>query len=56
MKTIKFLNENYIELNGKIYKPYTICNLPSNFGCIDFNSGEGISEWFKYKGFTYIRK
>ena len=56
MNTIKYLKDNRIELNGVIYKPYTICNLPSNFGCIEFNSGEGISEWFNHKGSTYIRK
>ena len=56
MNTIKYLKDNRIELNGVIYKPYTICNLPSNFGCIEFNSGEGISEWFNHKCLTYIRK
>ena len=56
MKTIKFLKENKIELDGITYRGYTICNLPSRFGCIDFNSSEGISEWFKYKGLTYIKE
>ena len=56
MKTIKYLKDNRIELNGVVYKPYTICNLPANFGCIEFNSGEGVSEWFNYKDSTYIRK
>ena len=54
MKTIKYLKDNKIELDGIVYKGYTICNLPSRFGCIDFNSSEGINEWFKYKGLTYI--
>ena len=54
MKTIKFLKENKIELNGVVYKPYKICNIPQNFGCIEFNEKEGISEWFNYKGYTYI--
>ena len=56
MKTIKFLKENKIELNGVVYKPYKICNIPQNFGCIEFNEKEGISEWFNYKGYTYIAK
>ena len=56
MKKIKFLKEDKIKLNGILYKPYKICELPSNFGCIEFNSGEGISEWFNHKCLTYIRK
>tara|TARA_R100000306_G_C4291636_1_gene100373 strand:+ start:237 stop:407 length:171 start_codon:yes stop_codon:yes gene_type:complete len=56
MNTIKYLKEKKIELNGVVYKPYKICELPSNFGCIEFNSGEGISEWFNHKCLTYIRK
>ena len=54
MKTIKFLKEDKISLNGVIYKPYTVCSLPANFGCIEFNEKEGINEWFNYKGYTYI--
>ena len=56
MKTIKFLKTKEILLNGILYKPYKICDIPANFGCIEFNSGEGISEWFNYKGYTYIAK
>jgi hypothetical protein len=47
MKTIKFLKDNYIKLNGITYKPYTICGLPDKFGT-------EITEWFNYKGLTYI--
>ena len=60
MQTIKFLKPDQntgkqkIKLNGITYKPYTICDLPANFGCIEFNNKEGISEWFNYKGFTYL--
>ena len=54
MKTIKHLKKNYVQLDNLIYKPYTITELPANFGCIEFNEKEGISEWFNYKGFTYI--
>ena len=54
MKTIKQLKNNYLQLGELIYRPYTVCELPANFGCINFNEKEGISEWFNYKGFTYL--
>ena len=60
MQTIKFLKPNLttgkqkIKLNGVTYKPHLICDLPANFGCIEFKEREGISEWFNYKGLTYI--
>ena len=54
MKTIKQLKNNYLQLGNVIYRPYTVCELPANFGCINFNEKEGISEWFNYKGFTYL--
>ena len=54
MNKIKFLKENKLELNGITYKPYTICDLPANFGCINFGEKEGVSTWFNYKGLTYI--
>ena len=59
MQTIKFLKpdsngKQKIQLNGITYKPYTICDLPANFGCLEFNNKEGISTWFNYKGLTYI--
>ena len=47
MKTIKYLKEDKIELNGIVYKPYTICDLPPSFGI-------EILDWFNYKGYTYI--
>ena len=54
MNVIKHLKNDYLQLGNLIYKPYTVCSLPANFGCIEFNEKEGISEWFKYKGLTYI--
>jgi hypothetical protein len=54
MNKIKFLKENKIELNGLTYKPYTICNLPNNFGLVDEYGYSYITSWFNYKGFTYI--
>jgi hypothetical protein len=47
MQTIKHLKNNHIKLNQTIYKPYTICELPNQFG-------KEITSWFNYKGFTYI--
>ena len=55
MNVIKFLKEDRIMLNGIVYKPYKVCSIPANFGCITFQDDkEGISEWFNYKGYTYI--
>ena len=55
MNTIKFIKKDRVELNGVTYKPYKICNIPQNFGCITFQEDkEGISEWFNHKGYTYI--
>ena len=55
MKTIKFLKEDRIKLDGIVYRPYKVCDIPQNFGCITFqDEKEGISEWFNYKGYTYI--
>ena len=50
---IKFLKQNMttglqkIKLNGVTYKPHTICNLPDKFVT-------EITEWFNYKGLTYV--
>ena len=53
--TIKFLKPNLttgfqkIKLNGLTYKPYTICQLcDTKFGT------DEITNWFNYKGLTYI--
>ena len=55
MNTIKFLKNNYIQLNKVIYKPYTICQLSdTKFGLVDSDGNSYITEWFNYKGFTYI--
>jgi hypothetical protein len=52
---IKFLKPNLttglqkIKLNGLTYKPYTICQLcDTKFGT------DEITNWFNYKGLTYI--
>ena len=54
MKTIKFLKDKKIQIGKRVFRPYCISDLPNNFGCINFGESEGASEWFGYKGFTYI--
>tara|TARA_Y100001951_G_C11123413_1_gene174122 strand:+ start:195 stop:389 length:195 start_codon:yes stop_codon:yes gene_type:complete len=54
MKTIKFINEHKIKLNGVVYKPYKLADLPPKFGSIEHKEGFGIAEWFNYKGLTYV--
>ena len=55
MNIINFLKEDKIALNGKIYKPYTICELASiKFGEVDKDGFSFITDWFNYKGYTYI--
>ena len=61
MRKIKFLSDKTIKLNGDIYKPYNVGNLPPSFGFknqvnINGDIKKGISEWFNYKGLTYILK
>ena len=54
MNKIKHLRNDYVQLGNLIYKPHTVCDLPANFGCISFGEKEGISEWFNYRGYTYL--
>ena len=54
MQKIKQLKKDYLQLGNLIYRPYTVCELPANFGCINFGEKEGASEWFNYKGYTYL--
>ena len=37
MQSIKHLKNDYLQLGNLIYKPYKVCSLPANFGCIEFN-------------------
>ena len=57
MNKIKFTHGKTIKLNGKKYKPYLVGDLPSTFGFIydEDKDQDGITEWFNYKGFTYIK-
>jgi hypothetical protein len=56
MKAIKFLSKTSLLLNNKLYKGYTIGDLPKNFAFIydENEEKDGITEWFNYKGLTYI--
>ena len=55
MNKIKFLKNNYIQLNTTIYKPYTICELAdTRLGQVDEDGFSYITQWFNYKGFTYV--
>ena len=60
---------NVIKLDNVEYKPYDLNSLPKIFGCIEYGYrqyedgklvnaitlDEGISEWFNFKGLTYVR-
>lgn len=56
--SIKFLKNNLIKLNGVLYTPYTVGDLPNTFGfiCDNEKETEGYSQWFNFKGLTYIIK
>ena len=55
MNKIKFLKNNYIQLNNILYRPYTICELAdTRFGQVDEDGNSYITGWFNYKGFTYV--
>ena len=55
MNKIKFLKNNYIQLNNILYRPYTICELAdTRFGQVDEDGNSYITQWFNYKGFTYV--
>ncbi len=56
--TIKHLKSNEIKLDGKKYKPYLIGDLPEKFAFIHDEDKEqdGITQWFNYKGLTYVPK
>ena len=61
MNKIQFLKPSLttgkqkIKLNNITYKPYTICQLAdTRFGQVDEEGFSYITNWFNYKGFTYI--
>jgi len=59
MQTIKFFKNKDGEpcaLTNKFYKGYTVGELPSRFGFIydEDKDQYGLTEWFNYKGITYV--
>ena len=54
MKKIKYLKNDYLQLEDVIYKPYSVCDLPPSFGETDEDCYSLITEWFNYKGYTYL--
>jgi len=56
MQKIKFINSSTIKLNNITYKGYNIGDLPKRFAFIydEDKDQEGITEWFNYKGLTYV--
>ena len=54
MNRIQFLKGDKIKLNGITYKSYSVCQLPEKFGLVDSDGFSYITEWFNYKGLTYI--
>lgn len=58
MKSIKFINSSTIKLNNTTYKGYSVSNLPKKFAFIynEDKDQDGITEWFNYKGLTYVQK
>jgi hypothetical protein len=62
LKTVKednciFLEQEYGGITYMTkWRPYTVGDLPNRFGCLDDGTDKGgISEWFNYKGYTYVR-
>ena len=54
MQKMKHLKNDYVQLGNLIYKPYTVCDLPPTFGATDEDGYSFITEWFNYRGYTYI--
>ena len=44
MNDIKFLKDKRIQLDGRIWRPYCISDLPNNFGCIEYGESNGVAE------------
>ena len=58
MKQIKFINSTTIKLVHTIYKGYPVGELPKRFAFIydEDKDQEGVTQWFNYKGLTFVEK
>lgn len=61
MNKIKLCKESgelttYFGNKKQTWQRYKLTDIPVTFGCINFNAKEGVSNWFNYKGLTYIKK
>jgi len=56
MQALKFKTKTRVIFNGRLYRGYGISEIPSAFGFIydENNDKDGITEWFNYKGLTWI--
>tara|TARA_R110000782_G_scaffold163195_1_gene255258 strand:+ start:912 stop:1091 length:180 start_codon:yes stop_codon:yes gene_type:complete len=57
MQKFKQINSSTILLANKIYRGYNIGELPKTFAFIydEDKDQEGITEWFNFKGLTYVQ-
>ena len=65
MNRIRFTSKTTMKLNKKPYKGYNLGEIPPSFGFdakldgIDENGQDkfkyGISQWFNYKGLTWLK-
>ena len=59
MNTIKTNRVNQdIKVNGIKYRAYKVGELPNSFGYLydDIKESDGVSEWFNWKGLTYLKE
>ena len=56
MQALRFKSKTRLIFNGVIYRGFSISEIPSAFGCIydENNDKYGITNWFNYKGLTWI--
>ena len=65
MNRIKFTSKKTLKLGNKSYKGYELGDLPPSFGYLakldgidDYGQDKfkyGISQWFNYKGLTWLK-
>jgi|TARA_R110000822_G_scaffold42543_1_gene115590 hypothetical protein len=58
MKNIKFTSKTSLKLDGRLYRGYTVGELPMKFGFLydSEDDKDGISEWFNMRGLTWVIK